>query len=181
MPQFQISETVFLRTLVVADAPSLFSLVDNNRNHLREWLPWLDGNACVEDSVRFIESTLVQLANEMGFQCGIFYNETLIGMCGYHPIDRTNNSVTVGYWIAKNMSGGGIVTSCTRFLIDYAFDKLSLNKVSIPAAEYNFKSRAIPERLGLVNEGIERDAECLYGQYVNHVRYSILRSEWKAS
>lgn len=25
----------------------------------------------------------------------------------------------------------------------------------------------------LVNEGIEREAEYLYGEYVNHVRYSI--------
>ncbi len=181
MPQFQISEIISLRTLFVADVPSLFSLVDNNRCLLREWLPWVDNNTRVEDSVKFIESTLDQLANEMGFQCGIIYNGTLVGMCGYHPINRSNNSVTVGYWIANNMSGRGIVTSCTKFLVDYAFDKLDLNKVCIPAAENNLKSRAVSERLGLINEGIEREAEYLYGKYVNHVRYSILRSEWIAS
>lgn len=180
MPKFQVSKIVFLRTLTTADAPGVFNLVENNRSYLREWLPWVDENTCVGDSAKFIQSTLEQLANEMGFQCGIFYNDTLVGMCGYHPIDRSNNSVTIGYWIAKEMTGKGIVTSCTKYLIDYAFDNFSLNKVCIPAAEKNLKSRAVPDRLGLVNEGIEREAEHLYGHYVNHVRYSVSRSEWTA-
>ncbi len=47
------------------------------------------------------------------------------------------------------------------------------DKVCISAAEKNLKSRAVSERLGLVNEGVEREAEYLYGQYVNHVRYSL--------
>ncbi len=180
MPQFQVSEQVFLRTLTIADAPILFCLVDNNRNYLRQWLPWLDDNTCVENSVTFIQSTQDQLAQNRGFQCGIFYQKHLVGMCGYHPIDRSNHSVTIGYWIAQNMMGQGIVTLCTKYLIDYAFTHLSINKVCIPAAENNLKSRAISERLGLVSEGIERAAEYLYGRYVNHVRYSILRSEWEA-
>ena len=181
MPKFQVSEFVLLRTLTVSDARSLFSLVDDNRTYLRVWLPWLDDNTGVEDLENFIKSTLDQYADEMGFQCGIFFNETLVGVCGYHPINRSSNSVTIGYWIAEDTTGKGIVTSCTKYLIDYAFDKLNLNKVCIPAAVNNLKSRAVPERLGLVNEGIEREAEYLYGQYVDHVRYSILRSEWKDS
>jgi ribosomal-protein-serine acetyltransferase len=148
MPKFHVSEFVFLRTLTVADAQSLFSLVDNNRAHLREWLPWLDDNTRVEDSLEFIKSTPGQHSSEMGLQCGIFYNETLVGMCGYHPVNRSNNSVTIGYWVARNMTGKGIVTSCTKYLIDYAFDKLRLNKVYIPVAEKNLKSRAVSERLG---------------------------------
>ncbi len=178
MEKFQISESTFLRTLTEADSQVLFSLVDGNRAHLREWLPWLDNNTDIEHSKEFIKSTIDQNANGAGFQCGIFSDERLVGMCGYHPINRSNSSVTIGYWIAKNMTGRGIVTCCTRFLIDYAFNKLHLNKVCIPVAENNIRSRAVSERLGLVNEGIEREAECLYGQYVNHVRYTILRSEW---
>ena len=102
-------------------------------------------------------------------------------MCGYHPIDRSNNSVVIGYWLAENMTGQGIVTSCVEFLVSYAFDKLGINKVNIPVAAGNIKSRAIPERLGFVNERVERDAEHLYGRYVNHVRYSVLRDQWSDS
>ena len=76
--------------------------------------------------------------------------------------------------------GQGIVTSCVEFLVSYAFEKLGINKVNIPVAEGNKKSRAIPERLSFVNEGVEREAEYLYGRYVNHIRYSVLRDEWNA-
>jgi len=111
----------------------------------------------------------------------MFLGGTLVGMCGFHPIDLSNDSVVIGYWIAEDRMGQGIVTSCVKFLVSYAFEKLDLNKVCIPAAEGNAKSRAIPERLNFVNEGIERAAENLYGRYVNHVRYSVLRKEWIAA
>jgi len=179
--KFQISDTVLLRTLTLSDAPALFRSVEDNREYLRQWMPWLDETVRVEDATQFIVKNLNRQSDETGFQCGIFRNEELVGMCGYHPIDRSNNSVVIGYWLAENMTGQGIVTSCVEFLVSYAFDKLGINKVNIPVAEGNIKSRAIPERLGFVNEGVERDAEHLYGRYVNHVRYSVLRDQWSDS
>lgn len=74
--------------------------------------------------------------------------------------------------------GKGIITSCVKFFIQYAFQELRLNKVCISVAEKNTKSTAVARRLGLVNEGLEREAEVLYGKYVSHIRYSILRSEY---
>lgn len=161
------------------DAEVLFKLVDDNRKYLRKWLPWLDMNTSRQDSEYFIQSTHKQLHDNLGFMCGIYFQHQLVGMCGYHPIDKVNHSVVIGYWIAQNAQGKGIVTACVKFLIDYAFNELNLNKVSIPAAELNTKSQAVSKRLGLTNEGIEREAEFLYNHYVNHVRYSVLRSEWK--
>lgn len=179
MPLFHISKSIFLRTLTEADAQILFSLVNENRSFLRQWLPWLDHNTSMDDSLKFINTSIDQQAKGMGTQYGIFYNEILVGMCGYQPINSLNHSVCLGYWVAEKMTGQGIVSRCSQCLIDYAFEKLKLNKVCILVAENNLKSRAIPERLGLVNEGIEREAECLYGEYVDHVRYSILKSDWK--
>ncbi|MDE0954217.1 MAG: hypothetical protein OR994_06045, partial [Candidatus Poseidoniales archaeon] len=37
------------------DASDLFSLVDRNRQYLRNWLPWLDYNMSVSDELEFIE------------------------------------------------------------------------------------------------------------------------------
>ena len=165
--------------LEVADAPELFALVQKNRGYLRQWLPWLDSNTEQSHSEDFIKSTHKQFAEELGFVCGIFSNDLLVGVCGFHPIDRPNLSVTIGYWLGEEYQGKHIVTSCVEFLISYAFQQLNLNKVCIPAAEFNFKSRAVSERLGLANEGIDREAEYLYEHFVNHVRYSILRSEWE--
>ena len=177
---FDINDSVSLKLLQSQDAVGLFALVDKNREYLKEWLPWLDKNTSEQDSESFIASLHQQLDNKQGFSCGIFFKNKLIGICGYHPINQSNQSVTIGYWIDKERQGYGIVTQCTKFFIHYAFNELRLNKVLIPVAEGNKKSRAVCERLGLKNEGTERDAENLYGDYVNHIRYSILRSEWEA-
>ena len=179
MKHFQLNEDIVLRTYALSDALELISLVDLNRTHLRTWLPWLDKNKTVEDSKEFIRFSLKQLEQDLGFICGIFYQGKLVGSCGYHLIKNSNSSVSLGYWLAENKTGKGIITKCVKFLINYAFEELKLNKVLVEVGEDNLPSRAICERLGLFNEGIEREAECLYGHYINHIRYSILKSEWK--
>lgn len=178
MKKFQLNEDIIIRTYQLSDAPELIALIDNNREYLRQWLPWLDQNQQLEDSEKFIQFTLDQLAQDLGFICGIFFESKLVGSCGYHLINKTNASVSLGYWLAEDMRGRGIVTRCVKFFITYAFDQLNLNKVVIQVGEKNIASRAICERLSLVNEGVERDAEKLYGEYVNHIRYSVLKSEW---
>lgn len=177
---FEIDANLTLRLLQSDDATQLFTLVDQNREYLREWLPWLDHNNNVEASEAFIATTQNQFQSGKGFSGGVFLNDILVGMCGYHPINNVNQSVTIGYWLSENSQGSGIITRCADFLIQYAFNDLKLNKVLIPVAESNPRSRSVCERLQLTNEGIERDAEFLYGRYVDHVMYSILESEWKS-
>lgn len=177
---FEIDAGLTLRLLQSENAPQLFALVDQNRDYLREWLPWLDHNNNVEASEAFIAATENQFQSGQGFSGGVFLNDTLIGMCGYHPVNSANKSVEIGYWVSEKSQGAGIITRCVGFLLHYAFSDLKLNKVIIPVAESNLKSRSVCEKLQLTNEGIERDAEFLYGRYVDHVRYSILKSEWKS-
>jgi ribosomal-protein-serine acetyltransferase len=179
MKKFQLNEDLLLRTYEISDASELIELINDNRMYLRKWLPWLDQNNELEDSEKFIQFTKTQLAQGLGFICGISFQGKLIGSCGYHLINKSNLSVSLGYWLAESMTGKGIINRCVKFFIHYAFEELQLNKVLIEVGEKNLSSRAVCERLDLFNEGLERDAECLYGEYINHVRYSILRSEWK--
>ena len=65
-----------------------------------------------------------------------------------------------------------------KAFVDYAFRELKLNRVEVRCAEENSKSRAIPERLGFVKEGIIREAEWIYDHYVDDVVYGILSREW---
>lgn len=179
--KFKIDNDIQLRVLQSQDATTLFELVDKNRLHLRQWLPWLDQSTKEEHSRQFIDSVQDQLHSGNGFACGVFFETDLVGICGYHEINRTDQSVVIGYWLSKQAQGKGVITRCTKFFLDYAFETLSLNKVLIPVAEENEKSRAVCERLGLVSEGVKKHAENLYGKYVNHICYSLSRDQWLAT
>jgi len=179
MFEAQIDETLRLRTLREEDAADLFQVVDRNRTHLREWLPWLDTNTTAKDSLAFIQATLRQESANQGFTCAILLQERIAGVAGYHPIRWNNRSVDIGYWLARDAVGRGIMTKCCRRLISHAFDGYGLNRVQIPAAVSNVRSRAIPERLGFTLEGTIRDAEWLYDHFVDHALYSVLKRDWK--
>ena len=72
------------------------------------------------------------------------------------------------------------MTRAAKTMTDIGMFEYDLHKVEIRAAVDNKKSRAIPERLGYKKEGRIRSAEWLYNQYVDHVVYGMLRSEWLA-
>ncbi|MCK4257843.1 MAG: GNAT family N-acetyltransferase [Halanaerobiales bacterium] len=179
MFKHQINTTTNLRLLQFNHAEELFTLTDSCRPYLREWLPWVDGTKTVADTKAFIESTLKQFASNNGFQAGIWYQDKLAGVIGYHAFNSALKSTSIGYWLSKDFQGKGIMTTACEAMVDYAFLELNFNRVEIRCAEQNYKSRAIPERLGFVQEGIIREAEFLCGHYVDHVVYGMLAKDWQ--
>ncbi len=174
----EISQALSLSPIKREDAASIFALIEKNRGHLREWLPWLDFSTSLEDSEAFIERSLQQATETSGQVMTIRYRNSTCGIIGFNSIDALHRICEIGYWVDADHQRLGIMTTSTKALIDFAFTSLGMNKVCIPVAEQNTRSRAIPERLGFKIEGVARDAEWLYDHYVDHVLYATLRSEW---
>lgn len=162
-------------------AAELFRLVDSNRTHLREWLPWLDSQKSVADSQDFVRVMRQQFKNNESMTTGIWYKDSLCGVIGYHRFDWMNKSSMIGYWIAADYQGKGIMTEACRGMLDYGFTRLGLHRVEIKCATGNRRSCAIPERLGFVKEGIARHGEWLYDHHVDLAIYSMLAPDWKKS
>jgi ribosomal-protein-serine acetyltransferase len=175
---FQINEKTQLKLLETRYSEELYLLTDRDRNYLREWLPWVDGTKSPENTKDFIKFTLKEYANNNGLNAGIFFEERIVGCIGLHGIDWNNKKTSIGYWLGSEYQGKGIMTSSCRAIINHVFEDLGLNRIEIRAAELNKKSRAIPERLGFIQEGLIRKAEWLNDHYVDHVVYGILRDEW---
>ncbi|MDR7001272.1 GNAT family protein [Neobacillus niacini] len=156
----------------------LFQLVEENREHLREWLPWVDSMTSSFQFEQIIPIWLQQFAENNGLYAGILYKGELVGSIGLQQIDWHNRFTSIGYYLAKNAEGYGIITRSVRAMLNYAFFQLGLNRVEIRCGIKNTKSRAIPERLGFVKEGIIRDGEQLYGRFHDLFIYSKLAREW---
>lgn len=168
-----------LRQLALSDADELFAVCDANRVHLRRWLPWLDRTTKPTDTRTFIEGCVRQDEGNQGFQALILVKGRIAGLVGYHRIDWANRNTSLGYWLAAEYQGRGLMTASCRVLVDHGFASYNLHRIAISCAPENTRSRAIPTRLGFVYEGRLRDAEFLYDHYVDHEVYSQLQPEWQ--
>lgn len=178
MLTIKINDQLKLQLLKQSDAESLFFLINENRQHLRKHLGWLDNNTNIADTRKFIRDELKKFAKHESLQCGIWYKNKLAGVIGYHKIDWINKNTSIGYWLGDSFQGKGLVTSACKALVGHAFNKLGLNRVEIRCAVGNKRSKTIPESLGFQQEGILRQAEWLYDHFEDLVVYSIIVCEW---
>ena len=176
---FNIDDKLKLKMLELRDAEQLFSLTIQSKDTLREWLPFIDFTKTVADTENFIKSTMKQFSENNGIQAGIWYEGELAGVIGFHKIDWSNRSTSIGYWLGDDYVGNGLMTRSVKAFVDHALIDIGLNRVEIRAAVENEKSRAIPERLGFTDEGTVRQAEWLYDHFVDHKVYGMLASDWK--
>ncbi|MCF8001637.1 MAG: GNAT family N-acetyltransferase [Halanaerobiales bacterium] len=179
MFRFEINDKIYLKLFNKNEAEELHMLIKSNKDHLKNWLAWVDDMENIEEVKDFIKKTRQGFAAEESISAGMWYKEELVGVIGYNNIDWKNKKANLGYWLGQDHQGEGIVTTACKALVDNAFNNFNLNKVEISCAEGNVKSRAIPERLGFKQEGIIRDAEWLYDKFVNHIRYGMLAEEWE--
>jgi ribosomal-protein-serine acetyltransferase len=174
-----LTDELSLVLLEPRHAEPLFRAVDENRAHLRRWLPWVDATRSADDILGFIRATQRQFGENDGFQTAILVRGEVAGMIGHVRIDWPHRIASLGYWLAEGHQGRGYMTRACTAYVDHAFGALGLNRVEIRAAAENHRSRAIPERLGFTLEGTIRDAERLYDRYVDHAVYGLLAREWK--
>jgi RimJ/RimL family protein N-acetyltransferase len=86
-------------------------------------------------------------------------------------------SAEIGWWLAPEARGRGLMTRATQLVVDAAFDRMGLDRVEWRAFAGNEASRAVAERVGFRMDG------CIRGGAVKgEVRYddwvgTLLRSD----
>lgn len=166
-----------LRRLTLDDLDELWDLVQHERERLAVWMPWAltVETATIDDEREWLESVSSNPDTLEG--CGLFVDGRYVGGVGLMS-DRWGITAEIGYWIASDDEGRGLVTRAVQVLIDVGFAELGLNRIVIRAGVENLRSRAIPERLGFTREGIERGGGRGSGGCYDSVVYSLLRDEW---
>jgi len=176
----ELGDGAFLRLLEPRDAEELHDVVMANREHLAPWMPWVAGYS-LSAARTFIAATLRQLADDDGMQTVICDERGIAGTVGVHRINWGNRSTSLGYWLAADRQGRGIMTRAARAYVEHAFGPWDLRRISIEAAPENTRSRAVAERLGFREEGLLREAERVGNRMLDHVVYGLLAEEWRAA
>ena len=180
MFRWKVTDEIELQLIEQRHAEALFTLTDANRQYLRQWLPWVDSTRSVADTAVFISSSLQQFAGNRGFSAGIWHQGLLCGVIGHYEMSPANRATSLGYWLAADRQGKGIVTACCRAVVEHAFAEMKLHRIVIRCAVGNHRSRAIPERLGFSFEGVARQAEWLYDHFEDIALYALLQTDAKS-
>lgn len=159
------------------DTEELFALTDANRAHLRRWLPWLDQTRVAAATAKFIAFTQREATAGTALHFALYEQNVIVGALGYNRIDPVNRAAYIGYWLAADAQGRGLMTRSVTALVNYGFAKLDLHRQVITCAEGNIASSAVAERCGFRLEGVARDAEWLYDHHVSLRVYSRLRTD----
>lgn len=173
-----IRKDVELRILQKSDAQALFDVTQKNKKYLREWLGWLDDDRTVADTEKYIEGSIERFSKQEGVDFQIWCKNELIGGIGLSPIDTAHKKTSIGYWLAEEFQGKGIMTDSLKVVIDYAFKEMKLNRIEISCAVGNTKSSVLPKKFGFTFEGITRDGNWLYDHFVDLEVYSLLAKDF---
>lgn len=108
---------------------------------------------------------------------------SLIGSCGLHrDHKRMNDKVRMlGYVLDDAYWGKGYMTECAMGLLDFGFNKMDLELISVYHFSVNDRSRRVIEKCGFRYEGTLKQARRLYdGRVMDDVCYSMTREEFFA-
>lgn len=177
-PFLTIDEDLILHQPQLDFAEELFTIIDDNRTYLEQWLPWVKTTKSVEDSHAFLKNAIRFSHGGQELHTLIIYKGKIVGLVGFSAIQTKNQQGEIGYWIAENMQGKGIITKSVNRLINYGFKHLNLNRIIIRVSTENLKSQQIPQRLGFLHEGTLRSELILNDEFIDIKIYGLLKSEY---
>jgi ribosomal-protein-serine acetyltransferase len=155
-------------------------VIDRHRAYLARWLPW-PAEQTPQATLEFIRMSHRQHLAGDGMNTAIVVDGAIAGVIGVHAVSRLHRTTSLGYWLAEDVQGRGVMTAAVRAYVDAAFGPWGLHRAELRAAVENARSRAVAERLGFVEEGVARSAEQVGDRRHDLVVYSVLAPEWTSA
>ena len=157
LPTAVTTKRLQLRATRPAYAEGLWHAAERSLEELRPWLVWADG-ASIESIRRFMSDT--ERAWRAGISWGftIFVDDLPRGHVGLAKFTPELSSAEIGYWIATDMTGRGLMTEAAGAAVEFAFEDLGLHRIELRAAPENVNSVRVAEKLGFTREGLARSA-----------------------
>jgi ribosomal-protein-alanine N-acetyltransferase len=104
--------------------------------------------------------------------------DKILGDIVLSDIKRGNvSSATIGIKINKDHTQQGIAKECLTKTIQFAFYGLDIHRLEANILPTNLASINLFEKLGFYREGISRSYFKTGGQWRDHLRYSIIKSD----
>lgn len=182
MPAFDqlIIETarMTLRPHQEADIPALFRIF-SNPEVMRYWStpPWPD----VEEARKLVARDQANLPKGEFLRLGMILKENgeYIGNCCLFNFIEQSKRCEIGYGMAHEHWGKGLMNEALSALVGYAFDTLEMHRIEADIDPRNAGSAKSLERLGFIKEGHLRERWIVDGVISDTGLYGLLKSDWQ--
>lgn len=172
-------EAVILRPLVLSD---FRHLLEYSLNEPETWKFPLLQAAGEEQLKLYIEKAVhaKSLLKEYPFIVFDKRKQKYAGSTRFYDIQLENKTLQLGYtWYGKDFRGTGLNKHCKFLLLDFAFNKLQIERVEFRADNQNERSIAAMKSIGCTAEGVLRSSGPNgQGGRRDSIVLSILKEEW---
>jgi RimJ/RimL family protein N-acetyltransferase len=135
-----------------------------------------------ENMKNYIQKAVEERASRKSYAFIVFDKRTnqYAGSTRFYDIQIENTSLQLGYtWYGKEFQGTGLNKNCKYLLLEFAFEKLKMERVEFRADNDNLRSINAMKSIGCVVEGVLRSN--MYkpnGDRRDSIVLSILKNEW---
>ncbi len=166
--------TCKIRKWKLSDAKDLASALSNTKiqDNLRDGLPY---PYTEQDGVDYISAMLSADENET---FAITIDGKAIGSIGvFRQGNIHRQTAELGYYIAEEYWGKGIMTEAVKQICKYVFEKSDIIRIYAEPFAYNAASCRVLEKAGFQYEGTLRNNAIKNGKVINMKMYSLLKTE----
>lgn len=165
-----------IRKWELADAKDLAAALSNKKiqDNLRDGLPY---PYTEQDGIDYISAMLSADENDT-FAFAITIDEKVIGSIGvFRQGNIHRQTAELGYYIAEEYWGKGIMTDAIKQICKYVFEKSDIIRIYAEPFAYNMASCRVLEKAGFQYEGTLRKNAVKNDTIIDMKMYSLLRAE----
>ncbi|MHA1648003.1 MAG: GNAT family N-acetyltransferase [Promethearchaeota archaeon] len=101
-----------------------------------------------------------------------------IGSVVFEHWDKHHNSSEIGYDLAPEFWGKGLMIEALNSILDFVFSEMMVNRLEATTNPTNHRSIKLLKKIGFTQEGILLQKYYFNGSYHDELLFSLLEEDW---
>jgi len=178
VPDRLAGDRVVLRPLRAEDGPAYARAFREDDQMGR--LLGVEEDPTEADVTRRVEGAAERARAGRGAQLAVCtaFDDAFVGEILLHTFVWKHRRCEIGFWLTTGARGQGLARDAIRRTLRWAFDDLEIERMEMATTTDNAATRGIAERVGFLEEGIQRKRNLERGVRVDMVAFGLLASDW---
>jgi ribosomal-protein-alanine N-acetyltransferase len=179
-----VTPRLVVRPPRTSDVVEIRRVLRANHEHLRPWNPAPSSNEDPSSITEVSKSVLRQRRDwkqGTGFVFMVAKREAPQGFIGKIALNGVMRGAMwgayLGYWMAADEQGKGLVVEAIRAVLDFGFGPAGLHRLQAAIMPRNARSLRVIEKLGFRREGLAERYLQIAGKWEDHILFARTREE----